>query len=61
MEPMRRPPIERPGWNDQAAVALLVLIAGHLLAVKAGPLPPDRLARFVGAYQNDRHALRQAS
>ncbi len=54
MEPTRRPPIERPGWNDQAAVALLVLVAGHLLAVEptADPLTPDRLARVVGAYHD---------
>ncbi len=54
MEPTRRPPIERPGWNDQAAVALLVLVAGHLLAAEpaavAGPLTPDRLARVVAAH-----------
>ena len=53
-EPTRRPPIERPGWNDQAAVALLVLVAGHLLAVEpaavARPLTPDRLSRFVAAH-----------
>jgi len=34
-------------------VALLVVVAGHLLAVEppsaAGPLTPDRLARFVAA------------
>jgi len=54
MEPTRRPLIERPGWNDQAAVALLVLVAGHLLAVEptADPLTPDRLARVVGAYHD---------
>jgi hypothetical protein len=46
-EPTRRPSIGRPGWNERAAVALLVLVAGHLLAVEAGPLTPDRLARFV--------------
>jgi len=35
-------------------VALLVLVAGHLLAAEpvavAGPLTPDRLARFVAAH-----------
>ena len=46
-EPTRRPPVSGPGWNERAAVALLVLVAGHLLAVEAGPLTPDRLARFV--------------
>ncbi len=46
-EPTRRPSIGRPGWNERAAVALLVLVAGHLLAVEAGPLTPDRLAHFV--------------
>ena len=53
---MRRPPTERPGWNDQAAVALLVLVAGHLRATEptssAGPLTSDRLARVVGAYHD---------
>ena len=54
MEPTRQPSIERPGWNDQTAVALLVLVAGHLLAVEpaADPLTPDRLARVVGAYHD---------
>ncbi len=56
MEPTRRPPTERPGWNDQAAVALLVLVAGHLLAAEppssAGPLTSDRLAHVVGAYHD---------
>jgi len=58
-EPTRRLPIERPGWNDQAAVALLVLVAGHLLAVEpaADPLTPDRMARVVGAYHDDLPAL----
>jgi len=50
-EPTRRPPIELRGWNDRAAVALLVLVAGHLLAAESAsatnPLTPDRLARFV--------------
>jgi len=54
MEPTRRPPTERPGWNDRAAVALLVLVAGHLLAVEpasaARPLTPDRLARVVAGH-----------
>jgi len=59
MEPTRRPPIERPGWNDRAATALLVLVAGHLLAAEpaAGPMTPDRLARVVGAYHADLPAL----
>jgi len=58
-EPTRRLPIERPGWNDQATVALLVLVAGHLLAVEpaADRLTPDRLARVVGAYHDDLLAL----
>jgi len=51
MGPTRRPPVNVPGWNERAAVALLVLVAGHLLAAEpvsaAGPLTPDRLARFV--------------
>ncbi len=50
MEPTRRPPVNVPGWNDRAAVALLVLVAGHLLATEAGPLTPDRLARFVAGH-----------
>ncbi len=51
-EPTRRPPVSGPGWNERAAVALLVLVAGHLLAVEpaADPLTPDRLARFVAAH-----------
>jgi len=47
-EPTRRPPVGLPNWNERAAVALLVVVAGHLLAVEppsaAGPLTPDRLA-----------------
>jgi len=53
-EPTRRPSIGRPGWNERAAVALLVLVAGRLLAVEppsaARPLTPDRLARFVAGH-----------
>jgi len=51
-EPTRRPPVGLSGWNDQAAVALLVLVAGHLRAAEptAGPLTPDRLARVVAAH-----------
>ena len=54
MGPPRRPPLGLSGWNDRAAVALLVLVAGHLLAVEpasaASPLTPDRLARVVAAH-----------
>ncbi len=49
-EPTRRPPVSGPGWNERAAVALLVVVAGHLLAAEAGPLTPDRLAHFVAAH-----------
>ncbi len=56
-EPTRRTPVSGAGWNDRAAVALLVVVAGHLLAVEAQPLTPDRLARFIGAYQTDLPAL----
>ncbi len=53
-EPTRRSPVSGPGWNERAAVALLVLVAGHLLAAApasvAGPLTPDRLARVVAAH-----------
>jgi len=49
-EPTRRPSISGPGWNERAAVALLVLVAGHLLAAEAGPLTPDRLAHVVAAH-----------
>jgi len=53
-EPTRRPPVSGPGWNERAAVALLVLVAGHLLAAEpaavANPLTPDRLARFVAGH-----------
>jgi len=38
-------------------VALLVVVAGHLLAAEAGPLTPDRVAHFVGTYQDDLPAL----
>ncbi len=52
-EPTRQPPVDVPGWNDKAAVALLVLVAGHLRATEppsvAGPLTPDRLAHFVAS------------
>ncbi len=55
-EPTRRPPVRLSGWNDQAAVALLVLVAGHLRATappsSAGPLTPDQLARVVGVYHD---------
>jgi len=57
MEPTRRPPPVVAGWNEQAAVALLVVVAGHLLAVEAGPLTPARLVRSVGAYHDDLPAL----
>ncbi len=51
MGPTRRPPLELPGWNERAAVALLVVVAGHLLAAaEAGPLTPDRLAHVVAAH-----------
>ncbi len=54
MGPTRRPPVSGPGWNDRAAVALLVLVAGHLLAAEpasaARPLTPDRLARVVAGH-----------
>ncbi len=50
MEPTRRPPPVVAGWNERAAVALLV-VAGHLLAaVEAGPLTPDRLAHVAAAH-----------
>ncbi len=53
-EPTRHPPLDVPDWNDRAAVTLLVVVAGHLLAVEppsaAGPLTPDRLIRFVAAH-----------
>ncbi len=61
MGPTRRPPLDLPGWNERAAVALLVLVTGRLLAGEppsvAGPLTPDRLAPVGGAYQNDLPAL----
>jgi len=54
MEPIQRQPLGVPGWNDRAAVALLVVVAGHLLAVEpasaANPLTPDRLARVVAGH-----------
>ncbi len=58
-EPIHRQPVGGPGWNERAAVALLVVLAGHLRATTpAGePLTPDRLARLVAAYQDDLPAL----
>jgi len=47
MEPIRRQPVGTPGWNEQAAVAILVVCARHLLVVEPPPLTPDRLALFV--------------
>ncbi len=53
-EPTCRSPVGEPGWNDKAAVALLVLVAGHLRATEpvavAGPLTPAHLARFVAGH-----------
>ncbi len=52
-EPTRQPPVDGPDWNDKAAVACLVLVAGPLLGgdpAAAGPLTPDRLIRFVAAH-----------
>jgi hypothetical protein len=50
-EPTRCPPTGEVGWNEPAAVALLVLVVGHLRATEppsvAGPLTLDRLARVV--------------
>ncbi len=46
-EPTRRLPPQLPGWNDRIAVALLVVVAGHLRAVEPGPLTPDLLASFL--------------
>jgi len=43
-----------PGWSDRAAVALLIVVAGHLLATDppsaTGALTADRLARVVAAH-----------
>jgi len=54
MELIQRQPVGVPGWNDRAAVALLVVVAGHLLAAEptsaASRLTPDRLAHFVAAH-----------
>ena len=47
MGPTRRQPVGTPGWNEQAAVAILVVCARHLLAVESPPLTSDRLALFV--------------
>jgi len=41
MGPTRQPPVEAPDWNERAAVALLVLVAGHLLAAVPAPPTPD--------------------
>ena len=50
MGPTRRQPIGTPGWNEQAAVAILVVCARHLLAVEPPPLTPARLVRLVAAH-----------
>jgi len=50
MGPARRQPIGTPGWNDKAAVAILVVCARHLLAVEPPPLTADRLTRLVAAH-----------
>jgi len=50
MGPMRRQPISMPGWNEQAAVAILVVCARRLLVVEPPPLTPDRLARVVAGH-----------
>jgi hypothetical protein len=47
MGPTRRQPIGTPGWNDQAAVAILVVCARHLLAIESPPLTSDRLVQLV--------------
>ncbi len=53
-EPTRRVPSTTPGWNDKTAVALLVLVAGHVLAVEpassTNPLTPAHLARCVAGH-----------
>ncbi len=49
-EPTRRPPAGRPGWNEQTAVAILVVCARHLLATEPPPLTPERMARLVAAH-----------
>jgi len=53
-DPPHRRPVNLPGWNDRAAVALLVLVAGHLHAAETaagtGSLTPERLIRFVAAH-----------
>jgi len=49
-EPTRRPPLGLPGWNDRAAVALLVVVARHLRATEPLPLTPDRLTQLVTAH-----------
>jgi len=58
-EPIHRQPVGGPGWNDRAAVALLVVITRHLLATapSGDPLTPDRLARVVGVYHDNLPAL----
>jgi len=50
MGPTRRQPVGTPGWNDKAAVAILVVCARHLLAVESPPLTSDRLAQLVAGY-----------
>ncbi len=52
-EPIHRRPVGGPGWNERAAVALLVVLAGHLRATTpaGNPLTPDRLARLVAVLE----------
>lgn len=50
MEPSQRQPMSMLGWNETAAVGILVIVARHLLAVEPSPLTPltpDRLGQFV--------------
>jgi len=50
MEPIQRQPVGVSGWNDRAALALLVVVARHLFAVEPAPLTADRLARVVATH-----------
>jgi len=58
MGPTRWPPPAVPGWNERVAVALLVLVAGHLLA--AGHDLPALVAVCEGSpSEQARHGAQQ--
>jgi len=49
-EPTRRQPSGTRGWNERAAVAILILCARHLLATELRPVTVDHLTQLVRAH-----------